>query len=599
MRGTRLAFAAAMAMAGGSTSMAAPFGGNSGHEPHWLTDPQTECYVFYMDRHPADVVTWSGDCADGMASGTGMATFTDRSRFVESISGPFLKGAAEGNVRVTWADGSHFEGTESAGRFNGPGVLTHANGDRFEGQWTNNRLNGHGSITWANGDHYDGDLRDSKAEGHGVQTWADGRKYDGPWKDDLPNGHGMLTHKDGSTAEAEFVDGELQSPATALATDDSRSVADATPIKTAATNVETNAATAVATAPKSVAAAIANPPSPAPVWLAPLAGAKLVAVDGTGLAISLSAGGLVRETTGAGGVSQRTYFTFLNSRQGTVSDTADAAKVTGVFRVADAGVAIDYADGHSELVQPNGAGGVAVTTTLPGQGSFCTGWYPQGHGFTSADREAALAAYASRLGVSTSKRKSAACVAPPSDNASTRTEASTRPASKSTRNRHIAAEKAAAAVGTGMPTPLQSIAVRESQIHPIDRPSGSVVLASVTASRSGSTELPPVPVATGPSSCLSVDSEAGRLGFRNSCGFDVQYAWCVRAAADPAKSCGGGGANAGSVSAHGFDALFAQADLRTNEYDLRWIACSGARGEVQPRLVRDDPPAGECVRARG
>ena len=582
MRGAQLALAAAITMAAAGTALAAGVDG-SGHEPYWLRDPQTQCYVFYLDRHPADFVTWSGDCVEGAASGNGTATFIDRGRFVESISGPFLKGAADGAIRVTWADGSHFEGTEAAGRFNGAGVLTHANGDRFEGQWSNNRLNGHGTVVWANGDRYEGELRDSKAEGHGVQVWADGRKYDGAWKDDLPNGHGVLTRKGGSIFEGEFVDGAPQAPATASA--------DAGAPKPAATAPAIP--TAAMTGGTNVNAASPSPASPAPAWLASVAGAKVVAVDGTGMALSLSPVGMVRETIAPGGASQKTWFTFLNSRQGTVSDGADAAKVTGVFRIADPGVAIDYADGRSEFVQPNGAGGIAVTTTIPGQASFCTAWYPLGHSFTAADREAALAAYATRLGVSSAKHKSAACAAPTSDTG--KTEASAHASGKPAYNRHSTPDRTAAAEPVAR-APMQAVAVRESQVHAIDAP--SVPLAQQPAPEH-SADARPLPTAPAtPSACLSVESDGASLGFRNHCGFDVQFAWCVPAASDAAKSCSSGGVP-GTVSANGFGRLFAQAGLNTSEYDLRWIACSAASGDVHPRLVRSDPPAGECVHVRG
>jgi hypothetical protein len=595
MWSARMVLAAAITVAAGGSGTAAESGKTG---PRWLTDPQSDCYVFYMDRHPADVVAWPGECPDGMASGAGMATFTDRGRFVESITGPFLKGAAEGDVRVTWADGSHFEGTESAGRFNGPGVLTHANGDRFEGQWTNNRLNGHGLITWANGDRYDGELRDSKAEGHGVQTWTDGRKYDGLWKNDLPDGHGVLTRKDGSAFEGQFVSGEPQAPVTTSAEADETKVAAAAQPAAVTPSLQPAvlALSASLVAPASATPATAG--SLAPGWLAPLAGGTLVAVDGARMAVSVSGGGILRETTAPGGAAQKTWFTFLNTRQGTVSDTSDAAKVTGVFRMTQSGLTIDYADGRSELLSPN-TSGLAVTTTMPGRGSFCTTWYPQGHSFTSADREAALAAYASQLGVVSSKHRPAACAATAPETASPKTEASTRPATRSTHGHHASSEKSASVAGRGETRPMLAIAVRDSQVHPIDLPQASAIPASATVRKEDPSPQPAHMTAAikTPSACLSVESDGASLGFRNHCGFAVQFAWCVRAGSDAAKSCNGGGM-AGAVPANGFGPLFAQNDLGGSGFDLRWIACSGAIGNVRPRLVDGDPPAGECVHAR-
>lgn len=100
-----------------------------------------------------------------------------------------------------------------------------------------------------------------------------------------------------------------------------------------------------------------------------------------------------------------------------------------------------------------------------------------------------------------------------------------------------------------------------------------------------------------PSQCLSVEADGADVGFRNHCGFEVQFAYCVVDASEPARLCGSG-APIGGVIANGFGSLFAERDPKDPEHEFRWIACGGARGDVVPRLVRTDPPAGQCVRAR-
>ncbi len=522
---------------------------------------------------------------DRMANGVGTATFTGRGRFVESVSGTFAKGAAEGSVRANWADGAHFEGNAASGRFNGQGVLTTADGDRFEGQWASDRLNGRGTVVWANGDRYDGDWRDSKASGHGTQVWADGRKYEGEWENDRPNGHGVLTRKDGSNVEGEFVDGE---PKAALA----RVAEAASPKPPAAPAAESHAATG----PAQNAAADTAPPSVSH-WLESFAGQKLVAVDGSSMAVAVSANGVMREITTPEAASQKTYFTFLNSRQGAVSDTGDATRVAGLFRLTDSGLAVDFVDGHSELLAPNAAGGLSVTTTLPTRTSYCTAWYREGYSFGAADREAALAAYASRLGVVDAKHPAASgCGASAPAEADNAGEApkkdATRRKARGERSHRDAPAKTAA-LGSGDAGAIQTIAVRSAQIHPLD---GLIVPQAADAQAAGAGHDSSAP--NEPSRCLSVEADGANWGFRNHCGFAVQFAYCVMPASGKASNSCGTGAIAGAVAADSFGVLFAQASLHEAEYDFRWIACAGAGGNVVPRLVRSDPPAGQCVRVR-
>jgi hypothetical protein len=593
--GVQAACAAAILAAAAAERLAGDAMADSGHAPHWLIDPQTGCYVFYDDPHPADLAAWSGACVDRMASGVGTATFTVRGRFVESVSGTFVKGAAEGSVRANWADGAHFEGTAAAGRFNGQGVLTTAEGDRFEGQWASDRLNGHGTVVWANGDRYDGEWRDSKASGRGTQVWADGRKYEGEWENDRPNGQGVLTRKDGSRVEGEFVDGEPKAAPASVATAAASNMAEATLPKPAVTSPAQSQAAAV---PAPNAPADTLPLSTAH-WLQSYAGQKLVAVDGSRMAVALSANGAMREVTPPDGGPQKTYFTFLNSRQGTVSDAADAAHVAGLFRLTDVGLAVDFADGHSELLAPNPAGGLFITTTSPARTSYCTAWYREGYAFSAADREAALAAYASRLGVADAKHTAASgCAAPAPSEADNAGDVSKKDAARrkthGDRSHRDPPAKTAALV-TDDPGAMQTIAVRSAQIHPLD---GLIVPqpadAQMAASGGGRDSSAP----DEPSRCLSVEADGANWGFRNHCGFAVQFAYCVMPANGNASNACGTGAVAGAVPADSFGVLFPQASLREAEYDFRWIACAGAGGNVVPRLVRTDPPAGQCVRVR-
>ncbi len=98
--------------------------------------------------------------------------------------------------------------------------------------------------------------------------------------------------------------------------------------------------------------------------------------------------------------------------------------------------------------------------------------------------------------------------------------------------------------------------------------------------------------------CLSVETNGTHWGFRNRCGFDVQFAYCVA----------GGNSQLyilrrwlghGQRFAAWFGALMADTSIgdKSADHDFRWIACDGGAGEVVPRMDRSDPPVGRCLRS--
>lgn len=610
--GLGLAMSAGLADTSDSTRQSAPSSG------HWLFDKQSNCAVFDTKPHDADAMTWSGDCANGLADGQGTVTYYNDGKFVGALTGKFDKGALrDGPAAERWADGSYFQGNEASGRIHGAGVLTTAQGDRFDGQWTDDRLNGHGVVTWANGDRYEGDMRDSKADGHGVQLWADGRTYEGDWQNDQPNGHGVLTLKDGARREGEFADGKLQEPPTAVASSQANATAATSPAAAASAGPVATApppsrpATQASAKPKDRSAA--DPMRGNPPWLDALAGQKLVAVDGSAVTLSTSEDGFARELVAPDGGSQKSAFTFLNDKQGTVANANDV--VVGFFRATDTGFDAQYADGHSETLVASAAAGLSVLSRAASGDSSCTAWYPPGHEFSAKDRQAALAAYANRLGLSQGGKKqpvSTSC-APSSDQRTAadsrgKTDASNAPAaassrgSRSQRGHRSRLAKTADLEQRNRAGFLQPILVRASVVHTIDADTADTRASLPAPQRSAliapiSPTTADVPGGQGASSCLSIDNNGEGWGFRNRCDYSIQFAYCLANGEDAATSCAGGFA-AGSVAAHGFDALLADRSIVNSEHDFRWIGCSGSSGEVSPRLIRGDPPVGRCDRAR-
>src|ERR1051326_3735267 len=168
------------------------------------------------------------------------------------------------------------------------------------------------------------------------------------------------------------------------------------------------ASVAVAAITGSFAAALQAPNS-APAASSPsldaVVGKKLVSIDGSTVTLTTLEGTLVRETVAANGAIRRTSFHFITDQLGTVMDQPNPNKAVGVFRMSKRDVTVQYADGGFETISVNDEGGLLVESKAPERTALCTAWYPEGHVFSMEDRKAAVAQYASRLGIAESGDK--------------------------------------------------------------------------------------------------------------------------------------------------------------------------------------------------
>jgi hypothetical protein len=149
-----------------------------------------------------------------------------------------------------------------------------------------------------------------------------------------------------------------------------------------------------------------EPAGPSIRKLADLAVKTLSAIDGSTLTLAPAQGGLAREIVVPDGRVKKTLFVLLNDKLGTVSESGVGGgwNVAGIFRVTDTGIAAAYADGRSEMLMLNGSGGVSMVMNAPTGDVDCMAWYPAGHRFSVAERKAALAEYARRLGIDEPRR---------------------------------------------------------------------------------------------------------------------------------------------------------------------------------------------------
>jgi hypothetical protein len=234
---------------------------------------------------------------------------------------------------------------------------------------------------------------------------------------------------------------------------------------------------------------------------------------------------------------------------------------------------------------------------LIGTRTSCRSWYPDGHVFSEAEKKAALAEYAQRLGLAANPADTQGCAPTPAP-AKTIIE----PAPPPKRSTAAAVTRAPArtkAVKFTPPAPantivpLTPVTVKESQVHTIDNmvpaPAADAIITGVQASVR--------PDGSDPSRCLKVDSDGSHWGFRNECDFPIQFAYCAPTEKSLA-TCANGGAP-GSVAARGFGALTTDRSLSESgvDHSFRWIACAGGAGEVIAHLEKADPPSGRCERA--
>jgi len=354
-----------------------------------------------------------------------------------------------------------------------------------------------------------------------------------------------------------------------------------------------------------------------PGWLSPLAGVKLMAVDGSTLTLSSSEGGFALALAAPNGAAQHSTFSFVSDRLGTIADDGDAGHVVGFFRETDGGIEAQFADGRTESLVANGDGGVSLMLHAAGGEASCFAWYPAGHAFSASEKQAALAAYAERLGVADHSKKAArpAQSCTPVATHIARKQTTPPPAQGPYKIGMYKGGAGTSSVTSSGAAGLTQVAVRTSDVHTIDAavaaplaaisPPAATVQPAAPVTQPGAPPAPAqvtlataVPDGHGASDCLTIESDGANVGFRNRCAYGVQFAYCLQKSSDPVADCGAG-AKSGAVSANGYVLLLTDTNIKSAdaERDFRWVACSGGNGSIVAHLDRADPPAGRCTRA--
>jgi peptidoglycan hydrolase-like protein with peptidoglycan-binding domain len=124
----------------------------------WSFDRRTGCAVWNRDGTNW-VITWSGACTDGVATGQGTLEWNTTGG-MERWTGTLQVGERQGRGVLVWADGARYDGDWRNGQRTGLGMTTYQDGGRYEGGWQSNRAHGQGVRTGADGSQQAGDFVD-------------------------------------------------------------------------------------------------------------------------------------------------------------------------------------------------------------------------------------------------------------------------------------------------------------------------------------------------------------------------------------------------------------------------------------------------------
>lgn len=135
---------------------------------------------------------YEGDWKDGKWSGVGQYVAKN-----DTIISEWINGKANGSTLCIWGD-YRYEGQFANDLPNGTGSLFCLNADAsyiYSGEWKNGLRHGYGDAVYSNGDSYFGELKDDAYNGVGRYRYANGDVYDGDWVNNLPSGKGQyLSH---------------------------------------------------------------------------------------------------------------------------------------------------------------------------------------------------------------------------------------------------------------------------------------------------------------------------------------------------------------------------------------------------------------------
>lgn len=621
-------------------------------DPHWLMDERAQCWAYDSNAGPYDTITWSGVCRDGRADGPGTLAFFNRGRMFERLTGTFNEGMLEdGHVSIEWSDGARYDGDQSGGQFNGYGELIAADGTRYAGEWRDDKFvdpGEHSARADQQGDEQDGDVPGASSEAMSDEPPVADAPETPPSGSDNGPAPAIDTQASSTRAPEPQQASMPEQPAPPPTPSPATKGASAKAIPLSPKEAQDQWSLLHGMQAKLVAA------DGSKLSLAVEEGGRLARTftrpDGS---VSKSELALLGDRIGTlsdddGNVTA----TFRVDDHALTINYADG-KIDTLAVNADGGFTEESQSPGAKSVEmswyPSGHvfAHESDTSKIPFRPAVTVA--APSH---QMHRQAASVAHKTPAHLVAEvepqirpmpKPVAPLPVAPPP-------VAPPPPPAKDPVIPARAVAKATVDLSANLPKPepkpLLHLAEREPtspSAHGPDRKHGKhhrekehsteVALASppepaphVTATapvahaepapaHAETAPLPPVttvnvrvsqvhtiegaeapPMRRSASECLSIESNGTHFGFRNNCGNDIQFAYCVMNGNNRLTACGQS-AVPGSVEGHGFSALIADLSLKDQNanHQFRWIGCVGGAGEVVPRLDRADPPLGRCL----
>ena len=167
------------------------------------------CYSWSSGTVPGWTVTWSGECAGGLASGTGTLTFV-RDGNEAKFSGLLRDGKKHGRWVLSGEDGRVHEGPYVDGKKHGDWVERFADGGGAEGSWVGGKRHGRWVIRESDGTVREGPYVDGKRHGYWVFRFDNGSVREGPYVDGEMHGRWIVRFPNGTTEPYTMVNGKRQ-----------------------------------------------------------------------------------------------------------------------------------------------------------------------------------------------------------------------------------------------------------------------------------------------------------------------------------------------------------------------------------------------------
>ena len=153
-------------------------------------------------------VSYLGYWKNGNPNGMGTEIYPDHKG---KFQGEYENGVKTGYGKITFEDGSIYEGSMINNDVEGYGILFWPDQKVYRGLWKANKMSGKGKMEWPNGMYYEGQYENDMKHGFGVLSWGKGKKrlYAGFWKNGKFHGKGMMRNEKGVEFQGLWNDGKL------------------------------------------------------------------------------------------------------------------------------------------------------------------------------------------------------------------------------------------------------------------------------------------------------------------------------------------------------------------------------------------------------